>query len=515
MPCLLQWTSRSVNLFGIRPRHRVIYDAMRLKILTGFTRVLLNLFGYGLLGAFIAVLIAYVLFLESRPDLSIWHHVDLDEEYTVKSDVSDFDQYLALEQRLFAQLDELVYAEVPQGPEEILNRYSRGSSIDPTSWPVNWNRSFVLPTDEPAVGVLLLHGLSDSPYSMRALGERLHKAGAWVLGLRIPGHGTAPSGLVEIRWQDMAAAVRLAARHVKDAIGAKPFYLVGYSNGGALAVEYTLLTLNDASLPRPAGVVLLSPEIGVTAAAAFAVWQGRLGHLLGLEKLAWNSVLPEYDPYKYGSFAVNAGDLAHRITTHIQDQLDAFKGTGKLDNMPPLLAFQSSVDATVSPRALVENLFARLPSANHELVLFDINRLLKTEGLFKQDPKTVLGPLLRELDRRFDVTVITNESGGSRRVVARKWVRGDEHHSTIAYLDQWPLDIYSLSHVALPFSPDDPIYGGPSAAGGAGIHLGNMALRGEHGVLKVSGTDLLRLRWNPFFDYVQSRTLHFMELGDP
>jgi len=64
-------------------------------------------------------------------------------------------------------------------------------------WPVNWNRSFVLPQEEPALGVLLLHGLSDSPYSLKALGERLNGQGAMVLGLRIPGHGTAPSGLVE------------------------------------------------------------------------------------------------------------------------------------------------------------------------------------------------------------------------------------------------------------------------------------------------------------------------------
>src|SRR4030088_3017231 len=33
---------------------------------------------------------------------------------------------------------------------------------------------------------------------------------AWVIGLRLPGHGTVPSGLTIRRWQDMAAAVRLA-----------------------------------------------------------------------------------------------------------------------------------------------------------------------------------------------------------------------------------------------------------------------------------------------------------------
>ena len=487
---------------------------MAKRILTHLTRMLLSLFGYGLLGALIAILIVYILFLENRPDLSIWHLADLDQEFTAKSGLSDFDQYLALEERLFAQLDALVYEQVPQGPENAINRYSRGSLTDSGSWPVNWNRSFVMPTEEPAVGVLLIHGLSDSPYSMRALAKKLHDSGAWVLGLRVPGHGTAPSGLVEVRWQDMEAAVKLAARHVKKAIGAKPFYLVGYSNGGALSVEYALSALDDTSLPPPAGVVLLSPEIGVTAAAAFAVWQGRLGHLLGLDKLAWNSVLPEYDPYKYGSFAVNAGDVAHRITTHIQDQLDALQGAGKLGNMPPLLAFQSSVDATVSPSALVENLFARLPSANHELVLFDINRQIGTAALVKRDPRTVFRPMLRKLDRHFDLTVVTNESEISPRVVARKWVRGEEDYSAQIYLDDWPSDIYSLAHVALPFSPDDPIYGSPGSAGVTGIHLGSMALRGENGVLQVSGTDLLRLRWNPFFDYVQSRILQFMELND-
>ncbi len=190
---------------------------MRLVIVTTSARMLMRLVGYGLLGGFIVAAVIYIRFLESRPDLSVWHHADLDAEYTEDSDVGSFDQYLELEDRLFAQLDELVYAEVPQGPKNVINRFSRGSISDPGRWPKNWNRSFTLENDDPVAGVLLLHGLSDSPYSLRALGERLHDEGAWVLGLRIPGHGTAPTGLVEVRWQDMAAAVRLAARHVSAA----------------------------------------------------------------------------------------------------------------------------------------------------------------------------------------------------------------------------------------------------------------------------------------------------------
>ena len=485
---------------------------MRAAIFPGLVRELLRFLAYGLLGSFIVALVVYIHFLNGRPDLSVWHLADLDEEYTLESDVSDFDQYLALEDRLFEQLDRRVYAKVGGGPGNSINRYRRDSLADPQRWPVNWNRSFELPKHAPAAGVLLLHGLSDSPYSMRAVGEALHDADAHVLGLRIPGHGTAPSGLVEIRWQDMAGAVRLAARHVQKAVGEKPFYVVGYSNGGALAMEYALSTLVDTSLPRPSGVVLLSPEIGVGRVAALAVWQARLGRLLGLEKLAWNSVLPEYDPYKYASFAVNAGDLAHRITAHIQEQLDALRGTGKLEQMPRILAFQSSVDATVSPRALVANLFARLPAAGHELVLFDINREVVAEGMVRNDPRTIFNPLLREIERNFDLTVVANEREGSSRVVARTERQGMDGYKDPVELAGWPPGVYSLSHVALPFPPDDPVYGGPAADKSPGVQLGNLALRGELGVLRVSGTDLLRLRWNPFFDYVMTRITEFMGL---
>jgi hypothetical protein len=64
-----------------------------------------------------------------------------------------------------------------------------------------------------------------------------------------------------------------------------------------------------------------------------------------------------------------------------------------------------------------------------------------------------------------------------------------------------------LSHVALPFAPDDPIYGDPSGrtAAYAGLPLGTLQPRGETSVLTVSSSQILRLRHNPFFAYVEQR----------
>ena len=88
-------------------------------------------------------------------------------------------------------------------------RYSRGSRSDPHRWSHDWNRSFELGPAEGAVGTaLLLHGLTDSPYSMHALARiRLASRGYHVVGLRLPGHGTAPAGLLSFTVEDMRAAV--------------------------------------------------------------------------------------------------------------------------------------------------------------------------------------------------------------------------------------------------------------------------------------------------------------------
>ena len=160
---------------------------------------------YGAIGAFAVLLVVGVRFLDSRPDLRAWHTVDLDEEFTAESPIESFAEYLELERRLFAQLDERLGSVRRPKITNQLNRYHSGSLADPARWPVDWNRTFELTADAPTAGVLLLHGMSDSPYSLRTLGQAMHARGAWVVGLRVPGHGTVPSGLVSVRWQDMAS----------------------------------------------------------------------------------------------------------------------------------------------------------------------------------------------------------------------------------------------------------------------------------------------------------------------
>lgn len=74
----------------------------------------------------------------------------------------------------------------------------------------------------------------------------------------------------------------------------------------------------------------------------------------------------------------------------------------------------------------------------------------------------------------------------------------------------YPKEIYSLSHVALPFPMDDPLYGmaaRPQQREQYGINLGGLALRGERGVLIVNPGALTRTSSNPFYPYLQQRVM--------
>jgi len=97
----------------------------------------------------------------------------------------------------------------------------------------------VMPGAEPlsyqggAAGVLVLHGFTGNPQSMRPVAEALVDAGFTVEMPLLPGHGTAIEDMIPTRWSDYRAAAEeaftdLAARCDEVA-------LVGLSVGGTLS----------------------------------------------------------------------------------------------------------------------------------------------------------------------------------------------------------------------------------------------------------------------------------------
>lgn len=449
------------------------------------------------------------------PTLEAWHTDKLDAEFTTgkSADIRSFADYLQLEDELFEQLQREVYAHTDTGPDYALVRYSAGSAADPQQRQPNWNRSFELTVDEPVGGVLLLHGMSDSPYSLRALGKTLNEHDYHVIGLRLPGHGTAPSGLASVSWQDMGAAVKLAMEHLGARLGQKPIHIIGYSTGAPLALDY-VLDAERSGVVMPASLVLISPAVGISPAAALATWKRRLSLLPGLGGLAWLQILPEFDPYKYNSFPTNAAEQVHLLTRSVARRIAARSQSSPKTEFPPIMVFKSAIDATVSTDAVIDNLFAHLVANRHELVLFDINRFAIKTSLLISDPAVLTPRVTDNGTLPFRVTLVGNENPGTTTVVARHKAPFSSGFSSIEPLPLvWPRGVISLSHVALPFPTDDPLYGQRAPDNEDVLFLGDMAIKGERGLLKLPSDWLLRLRFNPFYSYLEWRALEWISGG--
>lgn len=465
------------------------------------------------LGLAVLALGAWVYFLRTGPEPEVWHQAALDAEFTAAraAQVTSIADYQRLEDRLFDQLRSDVYAKVVPGNLAPFNRFAVGSYSDPGVWPINWNRTYEIVPPQPVGGVLLLHGLTDSPYSLRSTGADLGARGWQVVGLRLPGHGTAPSGLLDFEVEDLEAAVRMAMLDLRARLGpGKPIYIVGYSNGAALAVSYSLSVLEGQPLPKPAGLVLISPAIAVSPFAVIGRLRTGISELPGFSRAAWQVIEAELDPYKYQSFPFHAAGETHRLTSQLAQRLERLAKRGPIGGFPPVLAFLSTVDATIRAEAVVDVLLSRLAGPANELVLFDVNRFATVQSLMVSDPGPLTQRLLTLPRRPFALAVITNVNPRTRQVKEMRAEPGSGQQTERLLGLEWPATVFSLSHVALPFPPDDVLYGYAAPEDLTRVQLGRVEVRGENGVLKVPGWMLTRQRSNPFHSYVLQRVEDFV-----
>lgn len=455
------------------------------------------------------IVLVYALQARARlPDLRSWHRTVLAEEFSAEKPGAPetFEQYLALEGRLFQELHARVLDKPGTSDSWEAGRYNPHGIVGQLALDSPFNRSYVLaPEGEPRGSVLLVHGLSDSPYSMRTLAETFQSQGFFVVSLRMPGHGTLPSGLLHVSWKDWYATVVLAAKYAAARGGpGRPFMAAGHSTGAALIALYSVRALDDASLPRFTDIHLLSSAIGISRFAALTNVISGLSFLPAFEKSRWIDVLPEYDPYKYNSFPVNAANQIYRLTHVLQDALDRHS-SGTLASMPRVHMYHSIVDSTVTSSEVIHGLLARLPPGGHELFVFDINRNETVDSL--------IAPAFLENIQRlrttvlpFRLTLIANQDSGTRRVAAFVREAGASGFSSAPLALEWPTGVFSVGHVSLPFPIDDPVYGLAPPAG-APFNLGTISAKGESGALVVGLGTFARLRSNPFFEVIRANII--------
>jgi len=202
-------------------------------------------------------------------------------------------------------------------------------------------------------GILLTHGLSDSPYIMRHLADVFQENGFRVMAVLLPGHGTRPGDLLDVTWQEWAKAVAYGTD--KLAAEVDEVYLGGYSAGGALSIYQSLQD------QRVRGLFLFAPAIGITHRAAFARLHKLVSWLVPCMK--WVDIKPDNDIYKYESFAKNTATQMYQLTLALGAELKQ-----RVLNIP-IFTVASMDDKTVNTVSTLE-FMAQHENASNKLILY-------------------------------------------------------------------------------------------------------------------------------------------------
>ncbi len=240
---------------------------------------------------------------------------------------------------------------------------------------INGNAPFDLAPNETCLsgkakryrrGVLLAHGLTDSPYSMRALGQFFQAHCFRVMAILLPGHGTRPGDLLDVSWQDWAQAEAFGVRALAAEVD--EVYLAGFSTGGALSVYQSLRD------PNVAGLFLFSPAIQITSLAALANWHKAYSWLA--PRARWGDIRNDDDPFKYNSFPLNGADQVHLLTKEVRAHLDRKKMA------VPVFIAASQDDATVETTGTVE-FFKQTENPLNRMILYsaDVAALPATDRI--------------------------------------------------------------------------------------------------------------------------------------
>lgn len=135
----------------------------------------------------------------------------------------------------------------------------------PVGWMQDW--SAVGSGKNAHIGVLLVHGFTGAPPSMRPWGEFFHSKGYTVRVPLLPGHGTKPEDLNEVEWQEWPAKVVYELSELQKTCDT--IFLVGLSMGGGTVLN--VATTHNAAIK---GLILVNPWIhlkGITVELSFLV----------------------------------------------------------------------------------------------------------------------------------------------------------------------------------------------------------------------------------------------------
>lgn len=227
-------------------------------------------------------------------------------------------------------------------------------------------------------GVLLTHGLTDSPYFMRSLAAFFEERGFRVMAVLLPGNGTQPGDLLGVSWREWVKTVSYGADRLAEE--ADEIYLAGFSAGGALSICHGLRD------NRVKGLFLFAPALRISLQAKWANMHKPYSWMI--PSAMWLTIKQDLDIYKYESFPKNAAAQMYTLTQEA--------GKQSLLHKPdiPIFTVASADDATVDPSAILDFMM-HMPHPSNRLVLYTTDGEIHARG-FPQEKLELVNSRLPE-----------------------------------------------------------------------------------------------------------------------
>jgi len=208
------------------------------------------------------------------------------------------------------------------------------------------------PAGAPRGGVLLVHGLGDSPWSFHDLAPELARQGFLVRSVLLPGHGTVPQDMLEVTLEDWRRTVSEQTDLLRRDAGL--VYLGGFSTGANLVLDQAY------SSQDVAGLLLFSPAF--RSSVPFGWVAPLLRHVRPW--LVDPDAERESLPVRYSNVPTNGLAQFYRSSRLAQQHL----ASGRFDK--PVLMVLAASDSVVDTDHAVEAFHTRFPHPASRLVWY-------------------------------------------------------------------------------------------------------------------------------------------------
>ncbi|GAW94969.1 MULTISPECIES: alpha/beta hydrolase [Colwellia] len=325
--------------------------------------------------------------------------------------------------------------------------------------------------------ILLIHGLTDSPFYFHDLSQFFYQQGFTVRTLLLPGHGMAPSALLTTDYSEWQQATTFAIEQTLTDY--QQVYLGGLSTGGTLIFNY-LMQKNSVD-EKIKGLFMWSPA---SKAKSDLAWLAQ--YIDAIPFVDWLDLDADIDFAKYESFPYNAAAQVHALMSLVGgDQAMASRNMHDI----PVFVVASEYDQTIATESTLQLI--------QQWQLASPQEKMKQSVLIYYGDNNKLTKKLAEV-----MSVVVPECSA----------------------DSLCSDIFDVAHIATTNSPDNPHYGVNGRYRNCGHYVkdavryqackqNKQVIKGEVTAMNLKHElPIQRLTYNPYYQEMLADMAKFLQV---